>query len=110
MSKLCVAARCIALLFVCVCADAADGARAPDLVLKGTITASEHQTYRLVPFEVPADAKAIEVKFDYTGREARTTIDLGLLGPGATFEQAFRGWSGGNKKSFVVSSLDATPS
>lgn len=102
--------RLLLLLVLALSARAADNERAPDLVLRGTIAANEHQTYRLVPFEVPAGVKAIAVKFDYSGREARTTIDLGLLGPGATFEQAFRGWSGGNKKAFAVSALEATPS
>jgi len=83
---------------------------APDLVLRGTLSGADHQTYRLVPFDVPAGVEALEVHFDYTGREARTTIDLGLLGPGDSFEQAFRGWSGGNKRSFVVGAADATPS
>lgn len=83
---------------------------APDLTLRGTITGPEHQTYRLVPFDVPAGVRALEVKFEYTGREQRTTIDLGLLGPGDSFDRAFRGWSGGNKRSFTVGASDATPS
>jgi hypothetical protein len=106
-------ARLLPLLLACVCAcvaNAADAVRAPDLVLKGTVEGSEHQTYKLVPFEVPAGVKALEVRFEYTGREVRTTIDLGLLGPGEDFAQAFRGWSGGNKKAFGLSRIDATPS
>jgi hypothetical protein len=83
---------------------------APDLVLRGKIEAADHETYRLVPFDVPAGVETLEVHFDYSGREARTTIDIGLLGPGDTFEQAFRGWSGGNKRSFIVGAADATPS
>ena len=93
----------------CVLATAYAGP-APDLILRGTIAAGEHQSYRLVPFDVPAGVSAIEVDFDYSGREARTTIDVGLLGPGENFEQAFRGWSGGNKRSFIVGTSDATPS
>src|SRR5689334_1902939 len=90
---------------------AASGAeRAPDVTLRDTIPDAAFRTYRLLPFDVPEGVKAIEVRFDYTGREVRTTIDVGLLGPGATFEQAFRGWSGGNKRSFIVSKADATPS
>lgn len=85
-------------------------ARAPDLVLRDTITDKAHRTYRLLPFDVPEGVKALEVRFDYTGREARTTIDVGLLGPGEKFENQFRGWSGGNKRSFTVSASDATPS
>jgi hypothetical protein len=84
--------------------------RAPDLVLRDTVTDAAYRTYRLLPFDVPAGVKALEVRFDYTGREARTTIDVGLLGPGEKFDAAFRGWSGGNKRSFTLSSGDATPS
>ena len=54
----------------------------PDLVLRDTITDAAYRSYRVIPFDIPADVKAIEVRFDYTGREAKTTIDVGLLGPG----------------------------
>ena len=84
--------------------------RAPDLTLRDTITDAAYRTYRLIPFEVPVGVKALEIRFDYTGREDRTTIDVGLLGPGDTFGASFRGWSGGNKRSFVLSNADATPS
>src|SRR5262245_49397933 len=84
---------------------------APDTVLKGTLTGADHQTYRLVPFTVPAGTTRITVDFDYTTRDERTTIDLGLLGPdGFQRPEGFRGWSGGNKRSFTVSVSDATPS
>jgi hypothetical protein len=96
------------LLAVFGAANAAD--RAPDVTLRDTIPDSAFRTYRLLPFDVPEGVKAIEVRFDYTGREARTTIDVGLLGPGETFDQTFRGWSGGNKRAFTISKADATPS
>lgn len=82
----------------------------PDLVLRDTITDKAYRTYRLLPFDVPEGVKALEIRFDYTGREARTTIDVGLLGPGEKFDGEFRGWSGGNKRSFTISASDATPS
>ncbi len=41
---------------------------------------------------------------------SRTTIDVGLLGPGEKFDAQFRGWSGGNKRAFTLSASDATPS
>lgn len=84
--------------------------RAPDVVLRDTIPDTAFRTYRLLPFEVPEGVKALEIRFDYTGRDARTTIDVGLLGPGDEFDTQFRGWSGGNKRSFVLSGSDATPS
>lgn len=78
----------------------------PDLVLRGALTGADHQTYRSVPFEVPAGVERITVEFDYNGRQERSVIDLGLLGP----DGRLRGWSGGNKRAFTVSGADATPS
>ncbi len=84
---------------------------APDAVLKGTLTGADHQTWRLVPFRVPDGTTRITVDFDYTTRDQRTTIDLGLLGPdGFQGPDGFRGWSGGNKRTFTISASDATPS
>jgi predicted metal-dependent phosphoesterase TrpH len=80
-------------------------AQAPDVVLKGSLTGADNQTYRLVPFTVPDGTTRVTVDFDYTTRDLRTTIDLGLLGP-----DGLRGWSGGNKRTFTVSASDATPS
>jgi hypothetical protein len=83
----------------------------PDLVLRGEVTGKDHQTYRAVPFEVPAGTVRITVQFEYGGRDDKTTIDLGLLGPdGFRGQDGFRGWSGGNKALFTVSASDATPS
>jgi len=50
---------------------------AQDLDLRGTVA---HGTdgYVLVPFEVPADLKRLDISFSYTGREDHTTLDLGL--------------------------------
>jgi hypothetical protein len=60
---------------------------------------------------VPAGTTRITVDFDYTTRDAHTTIDLGLLGPdGFRGQDGFRGWSGGNKRSFTIAATDATPS
>jgi hypothetical protein len=89
---------------------AADKAQ-PDLVLRGALTGQDNQTWRLVPFDVPAGTTRITVDFDYTTRDARTTIDLGIVGPdGFRGQDGFRGWSGGNKRSFTISATDATPS
>jgi len=89
------------------CAGTGSSAQAaPDLVLRGVLTGGDHQTYRTVPFTVPPGVARITVEFDYTGKEERSVIDLGLLGP----DGALAGWSGGNKRVFTVSSTDATPS
>jgi hypothetical protein len=83
----------------------------PDLVLRGSLTGGDNRTWRLVPFDVPPGTTRITVDFDYTTRDLRTTVDLGLLGPdGFRGQDGFRGWSGGNKRSFTVSASDATPS
>lgn len=83
----------------------------PEVVLQGELTGKDPQSWRLVPFDVPAGVTRITVEFDYTGREERTVIDLGLLGPdGFRGQDGFRGWSGGNKRVFTISASDATPS
>jgi len=97
MLKTLIAALCLMLSATSVLAE--------DIVLKGQVTGADHHTYKEVPFDVPEGVTRITVSFAYTGREQRTTIDLGLRDP-----KGFRGWSGGNKSSFTVSTSDATPS
>ena len=92
----------LSVLFACA-AQAAE--RAPDLVLTGTLTGRDHQTYREVPFKLPAGMGRLTVAFDYTGKDERSVIDLGLRDP-----QRFRGWSGGAKARFTVDEAWATPS
>jgi len=94
-------------LLLCLSARAADK---PDLTLTGKLDGRDNQTYKLVPFDVPAGVDRITIDFAYSGRDEKTTIDLGLLGPGGFRNNAFRGWSGGNKSRFTVSATDATPS
>jgi hypothetical protein len=77
----------------------------PDVVLNGVITRADCQTYKKVPFAVPPRVTRLTVEFTYTGKDQRTTIDLGVFDP-----QRFRGWSGGNKSTFTLSATDATPS
>ena len=43
--------------------------------------------------------------FEYTGKEQRATLDLGVADP-----ERFRGESGGNKSHFTIGETDATPS
>jgi len=80
-------------------------AQKPDLVLHGTITKADRETYVEVPFNVPAGTVRVSVEFAYTDHDKQTTIDLGLFD-----NERFRGWSGGNKSFFTVSATDATPS
>ncbi|WP_255322929.1 CehA/McbA family metallohydrolase [Lysobacter sp. K5869] len=90
---------------------AAQATTAPtDILLQGRISGADNQTYRELPFEVPAGTARIEVEFDYD-RADKTTIDLGLIGPGEFLgRDGLRGWSGGNKRRFTVSANDATAS
>lgn len=74
-------------------------------MLTGIVTGADHETYREVPFKLPAGTARLTVEFAYTGKEQRSVIDLGLRDP-----QRFRGWSGGNKSRLVVEEADATPS
>lgn len=96
--------RWLALIVLLIAWPVSAGAEGkPDLVLTGEITAADHQTYKSVTFEVPSGVSSLSVAFDYTGRENRTVVDLGLMDP-----QRFRGWSGGAKKAFFVSTEAAT--
>ena len=79
--------------------------RAPDFVLTGQVVGADHQTYKPVTFEVPPGVTRLTVAFDYTGKDQKTVIDIGLMDP-----KRFRGWSGGNKRVFSLSAEDATMS
>jgi len=76
-----------------------------DIVLKGDVTGAQNKTYFEVPFTVPAGTHRISVDFQYTGKDERATLDLGIADP-----DRFRGASGGNKNHFTISETDATPS
>lgn len=78
--------------------------RSPDLVLTGTITGEDHQSFVERSFHVPADVDALSVDFSYD-RSTKTVIDIGLFD-----DQRFRGWSGGNKARFTIGATSATPS
>jgi hypothetical protein len=83
----------------------ASPAVAQDLTLTGVMTHADHQTYREVPFKVPAGTTRLTVDFAYTGKDQKSVIDLGVRDP-----VRMRGWSGGNKQSFTISEAEATPS
>ena len=76
-----------------------------DVVITGRLTGADHQTFRDLPFTVPAGVSRLTVSFRYTGRENHATVDIGLYD-----RERFRGWSGGNKSDFTLSATDATPS
>ncbi|MEO6922316.1 MAG: PHP domain-containing protein, partial [Bryocella sp.] len=74
-------------------------------VLEGNITGAQNHTYVEVPFHVPAGTARVTIQYAYTGRQERTTIDLGMEDPSRV-----RCWSGGNKHVLTVGLSDATPS
>jgi hypothetical protein len=77
----------------------------PDLVLEGKVSGVQHQTYFEIPFNVPDSVHRLSVDFSYTGKDHKTTLDIGIADP-----FRFRGNSGGNKSHFTLSETDATPS
>jgi hypothetical protein len=58
--------------------------------------------YQYLAVEVPASAGGLKVTLDYDRSE--TTLDLGLIGP-----DRFRGWSGSERSTVVVTERWATP-
>src|ERR1700743_1368889 len=73
-------------------------------VLKGRVGRKDYHTYISKPFVLPAGVRRLRVGFSYTGKEQRTTIDLGVWDA-----ERFRGWSGGSRSGFTISAEDATP-
>ena len=96
---------CVALTLLALCQALSAQAAPPDLVLEGKVTGSQNKTYFEVPFDVPSDVHRVSVDFSYTGKDHKTTLDLGIADP-----ERFRGNSGGNKSHFTISETDATPS
>jgi hypothetical protein len=78
---------------------------APGITHSGTFSIDDRiaAPLRYLPVEVPAGTSALRVKLSYQGNPA-APVDLGVFGPGG-----FRGWSGGERDSFVVSELGSTP-
>ena len=58
--------------------------------------------WHYVPFEVPAGTAALRAHLEY--ERSGAVLDLGCLGPAG-----FRGWSGGARRSFVITGAVATP-
>jgi hypothetical protein len=97
---------------------AASAGRAADIVLNGRFTAADRMRYTLVPFEVPAGVRQLEVAYTYSDRvdsDPRVgdgnTLDIGLFDPRGTEpgSAGFRGWSGSHKDEFVLGEDWATP-
>jgi hypothetical protein len=84
---------------------AAQAQTGPDLVLHGTVTGKQKNTYIEAPFTVPAGTYRVTLVLAFTDKDKRTTLDLGIIDPHGN-----RCWSGGNKTTLTMSSTDATPS
>jgi hypothetical protein len=93
------------LAFLPLFAGAPALAAAPDVVLTGVLSGKDNQTYRELPFTVPAGVGKITVDVSWDGRSRGTILVLGLYDP-----QRLRGWGGGTKPHFVVANGFATPS
>lgn len=78
-------------------------AQEADRTVTGEITGADHQTYKAIPFDVPAGVERITVRLTYD-KANKTVVDLGVFDP-----QRFRGWSGGTRDRFTLSESDATP-
>lgn len=75
------------------------------IVLQGEVHGEQNHSYVEVPFYVPPGTRRVTLTFDYTAKDQRTALDLGLADP-----TELRCWSGGNKKLLTVGLSDATPS
>ncbi|MDZ7717208.1 MAG: CehA/McbA family metallohydrolase [Balneolaceae bacterium] len=73
--------------------------------IKGVVYPEDQHTYRLEPFFVPEGIGAIEIDFDYTGKNEFSEMEIGLFDP-----NGFRGTSRFSKRSFYVSEIRATAS
>lgn len=61
--------------------------------------------WHYLPVEVPSGVSALKVELAYEpGGGGGAALDLGCFGP-----DGFRGWSGGARRSFVISAKAATP-
>jgi hypothetical protein len=58
--------------------------------------------WQYLPVDVPPGASGLRAELEYDRTAA--TLDLGCIGPAG-----FRGWSGGARRSFVISAARATP-
>ncbi len=91
------------LLAALACLVTPAAAQEADRTVTGEITGADHQTYKAIPFDVPAGVERITVRLSYD-KANRTVVDLGIFDP-----QRFRGWSGGTRDRFTLSESDATP-
>jgi hypothetical protein len=78
---------------------------AATIVHRGRWTRADraHDSWPLLPFEVPDGCRSLTVELDYDP-SAGAVIDLGCTGPAG-----WRGWSGGARRRYVITADAATP-
>ena len=88
------------------------------IIYDGTFRPEQEKTYVHLPFDMPDGATRLEVRYTYSNPigsnpllSGGNTIDLGVFDArGIDFLRAgFRGWSGSERSSFVISETTATP-
>lgn len=67
--------------------------------------------YQYVPFDVPAGTTRLTFGYAYDRTGGASVVDLGLFEPGSLDlgSKAFRGWSGGERKTVTITATEATP-
>lgn len=80
-----------------------------EIVLEGCAPREEIRTYRHLPFDVPANASRIDVRYRFD--EAASIIDIGIFDPrGVAYPgTGYRGWSGSARREFFITPREATP-
>ncbi|MFM8376453.1 MAG: CehA/McbA family metallohydrolase [Phenylobacterium sp.] len=73
-------------------------------MLRGEIRRPDHQTFRELPFRVPAGVDRVRVELAHDGAGSKIVLDLGVRDP-----SRFRGWSGGARTGFEIGESGATP-
>ncbi len=80
----------------------------------GEASPARREGFEYLSFQVPGDVCTIEVWYEFAGKSSgEAVVDIGLFEPGSRElldgMKALRGWSGSNKRSFIVSRCYATP-
>jgi hypothetical protein len=67
--------------------------------------------YQYVPVDVPEGATRLHVSYTYDKREGQNVVDLGLFEPGPLElgQARARGWTGGERSEFTITTASATP-
>src|SRR5262245_59784038 len=67
--------------------------------------------YQYVPVDVPEGATRLHVAYAYDKRDGQNVVDLGLFEPGPleVGQARARGWTGGERSEFTITTASATP-